>query len=697
MLKSRIVSKKVLLVLATLLLGAGLAFLARGDLKPVVARLLAGEWRWFESSPLPVDVVRQVYDLGVVDANGDGILDLYSSNHNYRQVLLIADGKGGYRDVLTEWGLDQSRALPGAEQSWEAPVMVKPGFYIFWVGDTLRLVAHRLEELGPVRGVARFFNLVEIVSKDGFETKNQVHRPSSEGVDESALEFSASRSGQATLYLHARGAPVTFRIDAPWARTNVFVGSQGVVPSPLVVDATGSSSDQVACATNCLTFELTLRDRHSMVWADYDGDGSLDVFINRGALGGQLRKYPPTVRDEVSDELFLSEGGGRLADRARQLGIEKKDCSGRHAKWVDFDGDGLLDLYINCQDRGSVPGGYPKQLYRQGADGHLTDVASAAALDLPNHQIVDMAWFDADGDGVVDLFTHEDEGYFLYRNRGGSFHRQFIHRGKFERADVEGLKGNTSDYWQFDGKLSVADLDSDGDLDVFVASKKGNVLLVNEGEGHFEPVVPSSVGLPDESVAAAWVDFDNDGRPDLHAVPQGLFRQDGKGKFSATGLLALPESKYMAAIVNWFDRDNDGNSDVVVGTLDNPSLWRWWEKPFKHSEVKGKDDRFDWKIHSYRNLGHGNHWLQLQLVGSRGNPQAIGAKVTVDTKNGRQVQQVGASEGSQQSQGHYRLYFGLGDQGGVDAITIRWPNGQLQELRDVRGDQLVLVRQDNRP
>jgi hypothetical protein len=208
-------------------------------------------------------------------------------------------------------------------------------------------------------------------------------------------------------------------------------------------------------------------------------------------------------------------------------------------------------------------------------------------------------------------------------------------------------------------------------------------------------VPPSSVGLPDESVAAAWVDFDNDGRPDLHTVPQGLFSHDGKGKFSATGLLALPESKYMAAIANWFDRDNDGDSDVVVATLENPSLWRWWQMPFKDADVKGMDDRFDWVIHSYRNLGQGNRWLQLQLVGGKGNPQAIGAKVTVETRNGRQVQQVGTSEGSHQSQGHYRLYFGLGDRAAVDAIRIRWPDGQLQELRDVSGDRLLVVRQGN--
>ena len=85
-----------------------------------------------------------------------------------------------------------------------------------------------------------------------------------------------------------------------------------------------------------------------------------------------------------------------------------------------------------------------------------------------------------------------------------------------------------------------------------------------------------------------------------------------RGRFVRTGLLALPSAKYQAAIINWYDRDNDGDLDVVIALQENASLWRWWEKLHKSGDVKGKDDRFDWKILAYRNLTQNATWLQLQ-------------------------------------------------------------------------------------
>jgi hypothetical protein len=682
--------KRAILWITPLALMA-LLYSARADLTPYAQRLLAAEWRLFESDPLPVDVIHQIYDMGVVDADNDGQLDLYTANHNYRQFLFLGAGAGRYKDVLSEWKLDQSPTLPGIEQSWTPPSISQPGMYIYWVGDTLHLQFHEVERLGPVKGTIHLFNRASVVKSEGVEIRQDVSEPGD--VPGSLLEFSTTRSGHVVLYLDSRGAPLRFAIESSWARTNTFVGSNGIVPQPYsgVVDpAAAKAGDK--CPT-CLEFEMTLLDRHGMAWSDFNGDGIPDVFINRGALGGTLRSFPKAVRDQVGDELLLSQGRGRFVDRARESGIQKKDCSGRHVRWVDFDQDGLLDLFINCLDRGSVLGGYPKQFYRQGPEKRFDDVAAKVKLDLPDHEFVDMVWFDGDGDGRIDLFTHEDTGYFLYRLVDGAYVRQLVHTGPFERASVPGLKGNTSDYWQFDGKLSVADFNADGHLDVFVASKKGNVLLVNEGGGKFRSVDPASIGLPTESVAAVWVDYDNDGRMDLHAVPEGLFRQDAAGRFVRTGLLTLPSAKYQAAIINWYDRDNDGDLDVVIALQENASLWRWWEKLYKSDDVKGRDDRFNWKILAYRNLTQKSNWLQLQLAGATGNPEGIGAYVTLTTKSGRQARQVGSHDGSYFSEGHYRLYFGLGDEKGPVSAEVRWPDGNRQSIQDISINQRLIIKQ----
>ena len=659
----------IILTLALLL-----AYSARGDLKPFVVRLLSSERSWFVADPLPMHEIHQIFDMGIVDANQDGHLDIYTSNHNYQQVLWIADGRGGYSDKLSEWGLDQIPDNPGWEQSWQAPAMEKPGLYIYWVGDTIHMRARDMRTAARIK--MHLYATVDIVRNEGFQVDKTKSNALNEVITESSLEFLSPNNGSLVLFIGTRGGPISFSFDEKLPLSGVFIGSKGVTPSSH-------------------TLTLSLLDRHAMAWADFNDDGQLDLFINRGGMGGSLRKFPDHVRADVKDELLVSKpDGSRFKDMTRETGIEKQDCSGRHAKWVDFNQDGRLDLFINCLDRGNVAGSYGKQLYEQTTNRRLVNVAAEHGLDIPQHELIDFAWFDADGDGDMDMLSHEDTGYYLYRNQGGKFSREFIYRGKFERADAPRLAYNTLDYWQFDGKLSLADYDSDGDLDVFVASKNGNVLLVNEGGGRFRPVDPASVGLPRESVAAAWVDYDNDGHPDLHLVPEGLFRQNSNHKFEATGFLSLPEKKYQAAIVNWFDRNNDGRMDAVIALEENHSLWRWWQMPFKSQDVKGKDDRFTWMISGYRNVGPTNHWLQLNLIGSAGNRQAIGAQVTVSTPAGPQMQTVGASEGSYLSQGHYRLYFGLGNQQTVPLIKIRWPNGHAEELRNVKVDQLLAVRQD---
>jgi hypothetical protein len=249
---------------------------------------------------------------------------------------------------------------------------------------------------------------------------------------------------------------------------------------------------------------------------------------------------------------------------------------------------------------------------------------------------------------------------------------------------AEKIGHTTRDDWFYDGKITVADYDRDGDLDAFSASKRGNVLLMNEN-GRLSSVDLASVGLPDTSITANWADYDNDGLPDLHFVPQGLFRQGRDHRFERTGLLELVPGQHDAAIVNWFDCDNDGKLDVLMTLHKTPGFKRWWEfsrEPKRESA---------WENRGFRNVSPADNWLQVQVIGGKGNRQAIGARVTVATLEGRQTQEVGSTEGSFLSQGHYRLYFGLGRSDRASAITVRWPDGHKVELSDISGNRLLVV------
>ena len=77
----RPILKKSLVLLILLLLAVALGYSAKDDIKPGIIRLLASERDWFVEAPLPMQKITQIFDMGIVDANQDGLLDIYTSNH----------------------------------------------------------------------------------------------------------------------------------------------------------------------------------------------------------------------------------------------------------------------------------------------------------------------------------------------------------------------------------------------------------------------------------------------------------------------------------------------------------------------------------------------------------------------------------------------------------------------------------------
>jgi len=206
-----------------------------------------------------------------------------------------------------------------------------------------------------------------------------------------------------------------------------------------------------------------------------------------------------------------------------------------------------------------------------------------------------------------------------------------------------------------------------------VASANGSTLILNLG-GAFRLEDPGVFGLPSRAVTAAWVDADNDSLPDLHSVPDGLYRQSGGHRFKRTGILAGGPDEAVAARCLWFDADNDGNRDVLISVLPRESeVERVWSSRFLSNE------------------GSGHHWLEVQVVGPPGNRDAIGARVVVELGDRRRLTDyVGLSEGSYYSQGHYRLYFGLGKTGRPKSVSVLWPDGAADIVEDPAPDRLMV-------
>jgi hypothetical protein len=238
----------------------------------------------------------------------------------------------------------------------------------------------------------------------------------------------------------------------------------------------------------------------------------------------------------------------------------------------------------------------------------------------------------------------------------------------------------------------IGDVNGDGKFDLFVPDFTFTCLYMNQGDGFFEDQARQA-GLAVAcgryvSWGAALVDLDLDTDLDLYVAngdarkleghPDLVFVNDGKGTFAevsqAAGLAGLTPRVSRGVVAG--DMDNDGDLDLLVASVnDRPVLLR---------NDTPRDDR---------------HWLQVELVGrtGRSNRSGIGAIVSCEM-----VEPTGATQtllrqhnasGSYLSVHDPRLHFGLGQAATVATLTVRWPDGSTQVLRDVRSDQLVRVEQ----
>src|SRR5437764_6578661 len=263
----------------------------------VVARELAWTdtyWLWrsrtsFVEYAIPFKATQLLMDIGVVDANGDDVLDIFTTNHNYRQDLLIADGKGGYRDALSALGLDQSPEFPGVEIALSAPEMAAPGAYIYWKGrKTLTIRTYKLKEVGRLQGKVRSYAAINSYKAVGFSAQAPVTSPSiGNEMPETVMAFAADGDGELDLEIETPGVPISFELEGPLPMTSVYVGRRKISPRSKQFDSK--------------RFDLTFQDPHGMAWADYDDDGGTDVFVTRGALRGTLRALPEEVSRGIHD------------------------------------------------------------------------------------------------------------------------------------------------------------------------------------------------------------------------------------------------------------------------------------------------------------------------------------------------------------------------------------------------------------
>ena len=421
--------------------------------------------------------------------------------------------------------------------------------------------------------------------------------------------------------------------------------------------------------------------------ADYDNDGLLDLYVT--GYGGNA--------------LYHNLGNCKFEDVTEKMGVAGGGFS-TGAAWADYDRDGKVDLFVaryaheDIRHPLPIPDKYkgvpvegpwardgePDLLFHNLGNKPFEEVSKKAGVSEPNLLGLGAVWADYDNDGWPDLYVANDSGpQLLYHNN---------HDGTFEELGLA-LGVALASSGQVLGSMGVdfGDFDRDGKLDIFVTNfeEKDDNLYHNEGSLGFNDIAgPAKVAGPSHKLmgwGAGFVDFDNDGLPDMlaangHIFPQYdavpgesfaqpflLYYNKGNRTFDEIATQAgLNDVLLPRRGAAFGDINNDGNIDMVVYNMGGPPT-------IFLNETKNS-----------------NHRAMFQLIGTKSNRAAIGARITAHVGKISMIEEVRGGSGYL-SQNDLRLHFGLGASTVIDSIDITWPNGNHETLSNIPADAIYTI------
>jgi hypothetical protein len=326
-------------------------------------------------------------------------------------------------------------------------------------------------------------------------------------------------------------------------------------------------------------------------------------------------------------------------------------------------------------------------VFHNEGNGRFKDVSAQTHIAQFPGNGLGIAMNDFDRDGWPDVFVANDAvSQQLFRNRGdGSFEEIAVDKGVAYDSDGRSFSGMGVDF---------ADYDNDGWPDLFAnALATQRYALFRNRNGSFDYVTDSagvgSASIQHSGWGSKFFDYDNDGwkdlfvgqghvmdniqltQPHLRYLEPPLLMRNVKGKFVDVSADSGPDLRKPRAArgVAFGDLNNDGWVDIVINCNNGPAV-----------------------ILENQRVG-GNHWLLIDIKGTRSNRDGIGARVRLVAESGEEQYAMVSTASSYLSSNDKRVHFGLGRGRRVKLLEITWPSGKVQTLENVAADQILTVRE----
>ncbi len=434
---------------------------------------------------------------------------------------------------------------------------------------------------------------------------------------------------------------------------------------------------------------------YAITAGDIDADGDLDVYLTQYKFAYELGHMPTPFYDANDGNpayLLVNEGGGIFADATAKAGLDSK----RHRRTyssslVDLDDDSDLDLVVVSDFAGL-------DYYLNNGQGQFSDVTSR----LGDHRFsfgMSHVLGDFNSDGNMDLYMvgmgsttarrleamganrEDSQKVDAHRMKLGYGNRLLLGDGKggMTQSPHNHLVARTGWGWG----STASDFDNDGDEDIYVGN--GNISGETAQdycthfwrhdifEGDSQPDISQGL-LFDRKMACldtiSWNGFE-------HNV---LLMNDGTGVFSSVGWLMDVAHEFDSYSVVSDDLDADGRPDLLVIRADRNI------KPGK-DQLGNDEQRGGESLLLQRNQWpKKGKWIGVRLHEYGRGFSPIGARIFVQHPDGVLSRQVFVGDSIIAQHSNHK-HFGLGSIDRVDAIEVRWPNGQVSELKKPAIDQ----------